>query len=133
MPNKPEINRENLRWLLAQPAEVKLAMLESHLDICRLLVNEVLEEEVSALCGARYSHEKPHEGRYSRWGYNPGSVKIGEHRLAIQVPRVFDNQTQSVKPLESYERLRGIVVDDEYLIRGIMLGLSVREIGRAHV
>lgn len=118
MPNKPEINRENLRWLLTQPAEVKLAMLESHLDICRLLVNEVLEEEVTALCGARYSHEKPHEGRYSRWGYNPGSVRIGDHRLTIQVPRVFDNQTQSVKPLESYERLRGIVVDDEYLMRG---------------
>ena len=127
MPNKPEINRENLRWLLTQPAEVKLAMLESHLDICRLLVNEVLEEEVAALCGARYSHEKPHEGRYSRWGYNPGSVRIGDHRLTIQVPRVFDNQTQSVKPLESYERLRGIVVDDEYLMRGIMLGLSVRD------
>jgi len=52
-------------------------MLESHLDICRLLVNEILEEEVAALCGARYSHEKPNAGRYSRWGYNPGSVRIG--------------------------------------------------------
>jgi transposase-like protein len=110
MPNKREINRENLRWLLPQPAEVTLAMLESHLDNCRLLVNEILEEEVTAHCGARYSHEKPHEGRYS-----PRSVRIGEHRLAIQVPPVFDNQTQSVKPLESYERMRGIVVDDEDL------------------
>lgn len=124
---KPEISTETLRWLLQQPADVKIAMLESHLDICRLLVNEVLEEEVTALCGARYSHEKPHEGRYSRWGYNPGSVRIGDHRLAIQVPRVFDNQTQAAKPLESYERLRGIVVDDEYLLRSVMLGLSVRD------
>ena len=68
MPNKPEINRENLRWLLTQPAEVKLAMMESRLDICRLLVNEVLDEEVTALSGAHYSHEKPHDVRYSRWG-----------------------------------------------------------------
>jgi len=127
MPNKPEIRHENLSWLLSQPAEVKLAMLESHLDICRLLVNEILEEEVTALCGARYSHEKPHDGRYSRWGYNPGSVRIGDHRLTIQVPRVYDNHAKEVKPLESYERLRGIVVDDEYLLRGIMLGLSVRD------
>lgn len=124
---KPDVSTENLRWLLKQPADVKIAMLESHLDICRLLVNEVLEEEVTALCGARYSHEKPHEGRYSRWGYNPGSVRIGDHRLTIQVPRVFDNQTQAAKPLESYERLRGIVVDDEYLLRSVMLGLSVRD------
>lgn len=127
MPNKPEISHENLSWLLSQPTEVKLAMLESHLDICRLLVNEILEEEVAALCGPRYSHEKPHEGRYSRWGYNPGSVKIGEHRLTIQVPRVLDNHTKEMKTLESYERLRGIIVDDEYLLRGIMLGLSVRD------
>lgn len=124
---KPDVSTENLRWLLNQPADVKIAMLESHLDICRLLVNEVLEEEVTALCGARYSHEKPHEGRYSRWGYNPGSVRIGDHRLTIQVPRVFDNQTQAAKPLESYERLRGIIVDDEYLLRSVMLGLSVRD------
>jgi putative transposase len=32
-----------------------------------------------------------------------------------------------MKPLESYERLRRIIVDDEYLMRGIMLGLSVRD------
>jgi len=79
------------------------------------------------LCGPKYSHHKPHDGRYSRWGYNPGSVRIGEHRLAIQVPRVFDGHTQAAKPLESYERLRGIVVDDEYLLRGVLLGLSVRD------
>lgn len=127
MSKKPEINHENLSWLLSQPAEVKLAMLESHLDICRLLVNEILEEEVTNLCGVRYSHEKPHEGRYSRWGYNPGSVRIGDHRLTIQVPRVYDNQTKEMKSLESYERLRGIIVDDEYLLRGIILGLSVRD------
>jgi putative transposase len=125
--SKPEIHTENLRWLLQQPANVKMSMLESHLDLCRLLINELLEEEVTRLCGPKYSHEKPFDGRYSRWGYNPGSVRIGDHRLSVQVPRVFDNQTQEAKPLESYEQLRGIVVDDEYLLRGILLGLSVRD------
>ncbi len=37
---------------------IQIAMLESHLDICRLLVNEVLGKQVIALCGARFSHEK---------------------------------------------------------------------------
>lgn len=124
---KPTINKENLRWLLEQPADVKIAMLESHLDICRLLINEILEEEVASLCGPKYSHEKPHHGRYSRWGYNPGSVRIGDHRLSIQVPRVIDNQSRTLKMLESYERLRDITLDEEYLLRGIMLGLSVRD------
>lgn len=100
---KPTLHKENLQWLLKQSTDVKIAMLESHLDICRLIVNEVLEEEVTSLCGEKYSHDKPHDGRYSRWGYNPGSVCIGEHRLAIQVPRVFNHQTNSVKPPESYE------------------------------
>jgi hypothetical protein len=54
--SKPEINQANLRWLLTQPADVKIAMLESHLDLCRLLVTETLEEEVTALCGPKYSH-----------------------------------------------------------------------------
>lgn len=63
---KPTFHKENLQWLLKQSTEVKIAMLESHLDICRLLVNEVLEEEVTSFCGEKYSHQKPHDGRYSR-------------------------------------------------------------------
>lgn len=129
---KPEINQENLRWLLSQPAEVKIAMLESHLDLCRLLVNEILEEEVVALCGAKYSHDKPHHGRYSRWGANPGSVRIGEHRLTITVPRVKDHQADQMVTLKSYERLRDTTLDEEYLMRGILLGLSVRDFADLH-
>src|SRR4030095_713762 len=100
---KPTLHKENLQWLLKQSTDVKIAMLESHLDICRLIVNGVLEDEVTFFCGEEYFHQQPHDGRDSRWGYNPGSVRIGEHRLTIQVPRVFDHQTDSVKPLESYE------------------------------
>lgn len=130
--SKPEINQENLRWLLTQPADVKIAMLESHLDLCRLLVNEILEEEVTSLCGAKYSHEKPHQGRYSRWGVNPGSVRIGEHRLTITVPRIKDHEADHMVTLKSYERLRDTTLDEEYLMRGILLGLSVRDFADLH-
>ncbi len=130
--SKPEIHQENLRWLLTQPVDVKIAMLESHLDLCRLLVNEILEEEVTALCGAKYVHEKPHNGRYSRWGTNPGSVRIGEHRLTITVPRVKDEESDQMMTLKSYERLREATLDEEYLMRGILLGLSVRDFADLH-
>ena len=130
--SKPEINQENLRWLLTQPAEVKIAMLESHLDLCRLLVNEILEEEVTTFCGAKYTHEKPHNGRYSRWGTNPGSVQIGEHRLTVIVPRIKDEETDKMVTLKSYDRLRDTTLDEEYLMRGILLGLSVRDFADLH-
>jgi putative transposase len=123
----PRLHQENLQWLLKQPAETKIAMLENHLDICRLLINEVLEEEVIALCGERYAHHKPHNGRFQRYGYNPGSVRIGEHRLRVSVPRVIDRQNNAMKTLESYQNLQDITLDEEYLLRGIMLGLSVRD------
>lgn len=123
----PMLHHENLQWLLKQPTDIKLSMLENHLDICRLLVNEILNEEVIALCGERYAHQKPHNGRYARYGYNPGSVRIGEHRLSVSVPRVIDQETNTMKPLESYARLHDITLDEEYLLRGIMLGLSVRD------
>jgi putative transposase len=96
-------------------------MLENHLDICRLLVNEILEEEVIALSGKRYAHDKPHNRRYARYDHNPGSVSIGEHRLNVSVPRVLDQET--MKTLDSYARLQDITLDEEYLLRGIMLGL----------
>lgn len=130
--SKPQIHQENLRWLLSQPADVKIAMLESHLDLCRLLVNEILEEEVTALCGAKYTHEKPPNGRYSRWGANPGSVRLGEHRLTITVPRVKDHAADQMVTLKSYERLRDTTLDEEYLLRGILLGLSVRDFADLH-
>jgi putative transposase len=130
--SKPEIHQENLRWLLTQPADVKIAMLESHLDLCRLLVNEILEEEVTALCGAKYVHEKPHQGRYSRWGTNPGSVRLGAHRLTVSVPRIKDEETDKLVTLKSYERLRDTTLDEEYLLRGILLGLSVRDFADLH-
>ena len=82
------------------------------------------------MCGERYAHQKPHDGRYARYGYNPGSVRIGEHRLSVSIPRVIDQDTKTMKSLTSYARLQDITLDEEYLLRGIMLGLSVRDFAK---
>ncbi len=50
-------------------------MLQQHLSICQLVINQILEEEVKHLSGERYSHDKPHEGQYSRYGFNSGQCK----------------------------------------------------------
>jgi len=118
------INRNKLKWLLEQPVDVKLEILGHHLELCRLLINEILDEEVTALSGDRYSHHKPHNGRYSRWGYNPGSVRIGNERIRVDVPRVYDNQRRSNISLENYRRLRHLPEADERVMKAILLGLS---------
>ncbi len=63
------IKRKKLSWLLEQPLDVKLEIIQHHFELIRLLINEILDSEVETLSGARYSHKKPHRGRYSRWGY----------------------------------------------------------------
>ncbi len=63
---RTSINRKKISLLLEQDLDVKISALQHHLDISRLLANEILEDEVKTYTGDWYSHDKPHEGRYSR-------------------------------------------------------------------
>ena len=76
-----EISREKIGWMLSQPLKVKVELMHQHLLICQIVVNSILEQEVEDLCGPRYNHEKPHDGRYSRYGFNPGSVRLGPEKI----------------------------------------------------
>jgi hypothetical protein len=57
-----------------------LHLLQHHLDLARLFAEQLLYEATVDLAGERYSRDKPLDGRYSRWGHNPGSVRIGTDR-----------------------------------------------------
>jgi len=118
---------KNLKWLQSQKPVVQLDLLQNHLSICQILINEILEDEVISKAGARYSHNKPHEGRFSRWGYNPGSVQIGDQRLKMDIPRVMDTATKKFESLESYESIKQIASPSDQLIKGVLLGLSMRD------
>lgn len=122
-----KINREKVDWLLSQPIKTKVEMLSQHLEVCRLVVNSILEEEVVDRCGARYSHDKPYEGRYSRYGFNPGSIKLGAERLPIEVPRVRETESRKELALESYQAMKELPSQDEQLVRAVLSGLSTRD------
>lgn len=122
-----EISRENFTWLFEQPIDIKVSMLQQHLSICQLVINQILEEEVKHLSGERYSHDKPHEGQYSRYGFNPGSVNIGGKKLKVAVPKVRDERDGSFKPLESYSELKTLDDFDEQTMQGVLHGLSTRD------
>ena len=130
MDKSNELNRKNLSWLKEQSIDLRIGILQNHLSICQIMINELLEEEVIEKAGARYSRQKPNNGQWSRWGYNPGSVKIGDQKLKIEVPRLFDNLDEKNTPLQRYEEFKELPEPTDQLLKGVLLGLSVRDYGQ---
>jgi len=64
-----EIKRKKVEWLITQPIEIQMELISHHMEICRLMINSIIEQEVCDYTGEKYSHNKPHDNRYSRWGF----------------------------------------------------------------
>ena len=125
-----KIKREKLDWLHSLKLDMKLELLKHQVELSRIMINEILETEVKLLSGERYNHIKPNEGRYSRWGYNPGSVRIGSEKVPIDVPRVMDKMLKKDVRLENYGLLKALPEPDAEVINKIILGLSQRDYER---
>lgn len=125
---KNEITKKRLFWkdLETKDVELKLSLLSNHLEIVQLFINELLEEEVIQRAGERYQRK---EGvfDYSRWSTNPGSVKVGDRKMKIDVPRIRHNQTGEFSSLENYERLKELDHPNEELQQKVIKGLSTRD------
>lgn len=103
--------------------------LDSRVELIRTLiplglmhVREVLDDEVRELAGAR--HSRAPERRGSRYGSNPGTVRLAGQRLPIRVPRVRSSQSEI--PLRSYQTLHGKGEVDEQLLKRVLYGISCR-------
>jgi transposase-like protein len=118
------VNRKKISWLLQQEIHIQFEMLRHHIELCRMLVNEMLNDEVNVLAGERYKHNKPMCNRYSRWGFNPGSVRVGDEKVRIDVPRIYDNQEQETIPLTTYKQLKEIPAVDDQLLKRVISGIS---------
>jgi len=121
------INRQKLDWLFNQPLNVQLEVMSQHMEIVRLVLNSIIEGEVSQLAGEHYSRLKPNNGRYNRWGTNPGSVKVGGQKLKIAVPRVYDQEQGRNRSLETYEQLKELPAQDWSLVNQVLHGISTRD------
>lgn len=102
--------------------DTKVELILDLIPLGLLHVQETLEAEVEALAGARHARKtEPQAG--SRYGSNPGSVRLGGQRLAIRVPRVRGESGEI--PLRSYRQLhRGGGEVDEVLLRRVVHGIS---------
>jgi putative transposase len=118
---------KQINEILESDIETKLALLKNQFEISIILINQILEDEVRHYSGERYKHSKPHNGRYSRWGTNRGSVWLGEEKVGIDVPRIYDNESKRNKSLDSYEKLKEIEPDEHRLMKAIIHGLSTND------
>ncbi len=125
-----KIKEEKLDFVLSLDIEMKLELLQNQIKFSQILINNILETEVQQLSGSKYSHDKPHSGRYSRWGTNTGSVRIGEEKVRIKVPRVIDNKLEKNVSLENYKLLKNLPSPNEKLMEKVVLGISQRDYER---
>jgi len=123
---KQNTQARTLEWLQAQPLNIQTAIIHDVLELARIIATSVMKEEVTSLAGERYSREKPHRGRYSRHGTNPGSIQLQNQRLPIDVPRVRNTNTGSFVPLKSYAELHTVKEADDTLLHAIIHGLGTR-------
>jgi transposase-like protein len=70
-------------------------------------------------------------GDLKRWGYNPGSVFLGDQKVRINVPRVRDVRADEEVRLKSYERLQDPGHLDELALSRVINGISQGKYERA--
>ncbi len=86
-------------------------------------VQELLEQNVAALAGPRYSRGEQWAG--SRHGSNPGSVQLAGQTVPVKVPRVRGDGQEI--PLETYAALQGQGAGaDQVLMKRVLHGISCR-------
>lgn len=122
-----KISKETLEWYLNQAESRKYELLTKVTEINKLIINQLLNDEVEEKAGEKYSRERPNDGRYSRWTSNPGSVKLGEEKLRIEVPRLLDKEDGKVISTAAYQKLKRIETPSEKLVKKIILGLSQKD------
>ena len=107
--------------------DAKVELIRALVPLGLLHVQELLDQEVTALAGARYARkEESVEGR--RHGSNPGTVGLAGQRVPIRVPRIrhVAPGIGSEIPLRSYEAMRGDRAVDDLLLRRVLYGISCR-------
>ena len=118
---------ENLDWLTEQPIDYRISIVQEHLSLCQVLINQLAEESISEFVGEKGSHQKPYQGQYSRYGFNNSSVRIGDRKVSIQAQRIKDNITdQTFKP-DIYDKLNENTAGEERIRLAMLSGLSTRD------
>ena len=109
--------------------DAKVELIRSLIPLGLMHIEELLDEEVTALAGERYARKAPSVGG-RRYGSNPGTVGLAGQRVPIRVPRIR-HVTEREIPLRSYEALHGDRAVNDLLLRRVLYGISCRNYAAA--
>jgi transposase-like protein len=107
--------------------ESRLAAIQALIPLGLKAVEAELQRELIDLVGERYSRGND----VKRWGYNPGSVFLGDQKVKTTVPRARNVRTHQEVPLSSYERLQSPQMVDDMALSRVICGMSQRNYERA--
>ena len=110
--------------------ETKVELIRSLIPLGLMHIEELLNEEVTALAGERDARKDPSVGG-RRHGSNPGTVGLAGQRVPIRVPRIR-HVTEREIPLRSYEALHGDRAVNDLLLRRVLYGISCRNEALVH-
>ena len=109
--------------------DAKVALIRSLVPLGLMHIEELLDEEVTALAGERYARKAPSVGG-RRHGSHPGTVGVAGQRVPIRVPRIR-HVTEREIPLRSDEALHGDRAVNDLLLRRVLYGISCRNYAAA--
>jgi transposase-like protein len=115
-----KMNKENLEWLLKQPVEKQYELFQNFVDVAKMHYNQLMEEERRLKTGEKYERGR----RYHRWGKNPGSIRIGEEKVPVEVPRFYDKEESRTEESDYYRKLHDIPMPSEEVLKKVIKGLS---------
>jgi putative transposase len=125
-----DIDRNKLDWLFEQPIDVQFSVLNHHLSICQLIINQLMYDEVEQKAGERYRNRPQGERTHSRHGHNPGSIKVNNCRVRVAVPRLYRHDNGRTSSPDVYQQMRRAEgADEQQLLKGVLYGLSMRDYG----
>ena len=103
--------------------EEEMTAIQSLIGLGMKAATEKIQKDFTALVGKAYQRGKP----AGPWGSNPGSIYLGDQKVAIEVPRARNRRTGEEMSLPSYERLQSPRVIEDLALRRVINGISMRK------
>ena len=127
MNKSTKVQRENIAWFYDQPVDIKFEMVMNHFEMSRIMINQIFEEIIREKTGDRYEHSLSGPKKFYRHGFNPGSIKMGDHRLPVEIPRIRESASGKCVPLPGLDNLKNLAEPSEEVLKTVLHGISTRD------
>src|SRR3972149_3882090 len=111
--------------MLQEEIDARVALIQELIPLGLQHVADLLQKEVEALAGKKYSRQGGVPG-HVRWGSRGGSVYLLDQKLPVEVTRVRDQGRNKEVPLQAYQALQKPRRADTGVLLRILRGLSCR-------